>query len=67
MLTSTKMCYSNIDREALGILYGLDKVHSYCFAHEVSVIADPKPLLAIFRKDVDTSHEASYYVYVNTT
>ena len=44
--------YSNIEREALGILYGLEKVHHYCFVREVSVKTDHKPLVAIFKKDV---------------
>ena len=43
--------YSNIEREALGILYGIEKVHHYCFAREVSIITDHKPLVTIFKKD----------------
>ena len=35
--------------KVLGILYGLE---NYCFAHEVSVITDHKPLLEISKKDV---------------
>ena len=45
--------YSNIEREALGILHGPKKIHHYCFAKEVS-IRDHKPLVAIFKKDVVT-------------
>ena len=51
-LTGTECRYSNIEREALGILYGLKKFHHYCFAREVHVITDHKPLLFIFKKDV---------------
>ena len=46
--------YSNIEREALGILYGLRKFYHYCFVREVSIIMDPKPLVTIFKKDVAT-------------
>ena len=46
--------YSNIEREALGILHGLEKFHHYCFAREVSIITDHKPLVAIFKKDIAT-------------
>ena len=42
--------YSNIKREALGILHGLKKFHHYCFAREVYVINDHKPLVSIFKK-----------------
>ena len=46
--------YSSIEREVLDTLYGLEKFHHYCFACEVSLITDHKPLMAIFRKDVKT-------------
>ena len=39
--------YSNIEREALGIIHGLKKFHHYCFAREVLIITDHKPLVAI--------------------
>ena len=48
-----KKC-SSIEREALGMLYGHEKFHHYCFVREVSIIMDHKPLIAIFKKDVTT-------------
>ena len=51
-LTSTEVCYSNIEREVLGIVHGLEKFHHDCFTHEVSVITDHKPLITILKKDV---------------
>ena len=53
-LTGAECRYSNIEREALGILHVLEKFHQYCFAREVLVIIDHKPLVAIFKKDVAT-------------
>ena len=53
-LTSVEHRCSNIEREAYGILHGLEKFHHYCFAREVSVLTDHKPLVAISRKDVTT-------------
>ena len=53
-LTSAEQRYSNIKRKALGILHGLKKIHHYCFAMEVSIITNHKPLVAIFKKDVAT-------------
>ena len=38
----------------MGILHGLKKCHHYCFAREVSIITDHKPLIVIFKKDVVT-------------
>ena len=51
-LTSTKTCYSKIQREMPNILHDLEKFHHYWFANEVSMITDPKLLEAIFKKDV---------------
>ena len=50
-LTSAEHRYSNIQREALGMLHGLEKFHHYCFARDVNVIKDHKPLVAIFKND----------------
>ena len=41
-------------REAPGILHGLEKFHHYCFAREVLIITDHKPLVAIYKKNVAT-------------
>ena len=54
MLISTETRYSNIEREALGILYSLEKFNSYCFIFEVSIITGHKPLLSIYKKSVIT-------------
>ena len=51
-LTGTECRYSNIEREALGILCRLEKFHHYCFAREVHIITNHKLLVAIFKKDV---------------
>ena len=48
-LTSTERRYSNSEREALGILHGLERFCHHCFAREVSIITDHKPLVAIFK------------------
>ena len=53
-LTEAEQRYSNIKREALGILQGLEKFHHYCFSTEVLIITDHKLLVSIFKKDVAT-------------
>ena len=53
--TVVEKSYSNIEREALGILYSLEKFQHYCFLREVSIITDHKPFIAIFIKDIATS------------
>ena len=49
-LTGTEHRYSDIEREALGILHGLEKFHHYCFTREVHVITNHKPLVSIFKR-----------------
>ena len=51
-LSSAEKRYSNIEKEALGILHRLNKFHHYCFVREVGIITDHKLLVAIFKKDV---------------
>ena len=53
-LSSTEWQYSNIEQEALGILHWPNKIHHYCFAKELCVITDHKPLVAMANKDVVT-------------
>ena len=53
-LTGMEIGYSNIEREALGILYNLEKFHHYCVGREVLVITDHKPLVSMFKKDFTT-------------
>ena len=53
-LPSIEQCYSNIECEILENLYVLEKFHHYCFAKEVYVITDYRPLITIFSKDVAT-------------
>ena len=44
--------YSNIERETVDILHGVEKIHHYCFTCTVNMITDLKPLVAILSKDV---------------
>lgn len=47
-LTSTEKGYSQIEQEALAIIYGLKKFHSYVFGMEFEMQTDHKLLLKIF-------------------
>ena len=53
-LTEAEKRYSNIETEALGIIYGLEKFHHYWVTREVGIITDHKPLFTILKKDVAT-------------
>ena len=54
-----------MEREALGILYGLGTFHHYCFACEIYVITDHKPLVVMVGKEWQHFHNtcsAQFYM-----
>ena len=51
-MSSAEWQSSNIAWKALGIFHGLGKLYCYCFAKEVYVITDHKPLVAMVNTDV---------------
>ena len=50
LLTEMEAQYSNIEREMLAVLFGLEKFHYYAYGRPVVVFTDHKPLEAIFKK-----------------
>ena len=49
-LTETESRYSNIEREMLGIVFGLERFHQYVYGRHVEVHPDHKPLESIYTK-----------------
>ena len=48
--------YSNIERELLGVVFGLERMHNMIFGAPVEVQTDQQPLVSIFKKPIcDTS------------
>ena len=54
-LTETERRYSNIERELLGIVFGLKRLHHYTFGSSVTVETDHQPLTSIWKKTIATS------------
>ena len=55
LLTETEGRYSNIEREMLAVLFGLEKFHYYAYGRPVVVESDHKPLEAIFKKHLSSA------------
>ncbi|XP_054281191.1 uncharacterized protein K02A2.6-like [Macrosteles quadrilineatus] len=47
-LTKSEQKYSQIDKEALGIYWGLKKFFPFCYGRKFTLITDHKPLVSIF-------------------
>ena len=48
-LTDTETRYSQIEREALAIVYAIEHFHLYLYGHEFTLITDNKPLELIYQ------------------
>jgi transposase InsO family protein len=51
-LSDAESRYSNIEREMLGIVFGLERFHHYVYGRHVLVETDHKPLEAIAKKNL---------------
>ena len=49
-LNTTEIKYAPIEKEALGILFAVQKFHHYIYGRKVEVVSDHKPLEIIARK-----------------
>ena len=72
-LTDTERRYSNIERELLGVVFGLERLHHYTFGKPIMVETDHQPLTSIWKKTIATSSPrlqrlllrlAQYYVHI---
>lgn len=43
--------YSQLDKEALAIIFGITKFHQYLWGHDFEVVTDHKPLLGLLGQD----------------
>lgn len=49
-MTETQMKYAQIEKELLGICFGVEKFHQYVYGRRITIESDHKPLISIFKK-----------------
>ena len=54
-LIDTECRYSNIERELLGVVFGLERLHHYTFGKPITVETDHQLLSSIWKKTIATS------------
>ncbi|MEE8207995.1 MAG: RNase H-like domain-containing protein, partial [Nitrosomonadaceae bacterium] len=54
-LTEIEQRYSNIERELLGVVFGLERLHHYTCGYTVTVQTDHEPLTSIWKKSIASS------------
>ena len=50
VLTMTEQNYQNLEREALGTIWGMEKFHYFLYGKEFTLETDQKPLVSIYKK-----------------
>ena len=49
-LTKTEWNYQNLEQEALGTIWGMEKFHYFLYGKEFTLETDQKPLVSIYKK-----------------
>ena len=49
-LTKTEQNYQNLEREALGTIWGMEKFHYFLYGKEFTLETDQKPFVSIYKK-----------------
>ena len=53
-LTPSKRKYSQLDKEALSIIFGIKHYHQYLYGHKFTILSDHKPLMHILSESKST-------------
>ena len=54
-MTETEKRYSNIERELLGVVFGLERLNHYTFGSQITVETDHQPVTSIWKKTIANS------------
>ena len=62
-LTKTEQNYQNLEREALGTVWGMEKFHYFLYGKEFTLETDQKPLVSIYKKHmIDISPRVQRFI-----
>ena len=62
-LMSSQRNYSQLEREALALVFGVQHFHAYIFGHRFELVTDHQPLHALLHEHRLTSSQASACVH----
>jgi len=54
-MSPTEESYAQIEKELLSIVFGMERFHTYVYAHQVTVETDHKPLISISKKALSSA------------
>ena len=58
-LTKTEQNYQNLEREALGTIWGMEKFHYFLYGKEFTLETDQKTLVSIYKKPLAQGYKDS--------
>ena len=66
-LTPTQLSYSNIEREALALVHGVQRFHTYLYGRRFTVITDHKPVVMTHQKPLNRAPPRLQRMFLNLT
>ena len=66
-LSSTQAAYSNIERETLALVHGVERFHTYLYGRTFSVFTDHKPRVMLHQKPINRAPPRLQHMFLKLT